>query len=253
MGFFAPTDWQTMSSVAEPSTREYEDPILDQLAMLLLSQELLAKWAETDPERVGLFNRTYRCVGRLESATGWEIETLLERLGCDTKTKKDFEDLTPNRLARCLDYMYWVEGLLADFDRQLDKCLVLAGASRFYKLAGKDLRAVKRIMSAGDFSPLCYLEIGENAQAWETATRGLDGPVGERARELWRANPLADEDAPHISAGRMEILAAPDASELLGKSVVERMRAHIDGDGRGNGCTRCQAARAGIGSVPVLR
>lgn len=244
-----------MSSADQRTTREQEGerPSLSQVGKLLLYDELLVLWATEDPSRVPLFKKVYGCVGRLESETGWHLEVLLQQLGCDT-AKEDFDEkLTPRRLAMCTEYMEWVEELLEDFDLQVDKRLILKGASRFYNAAGEDLSLVKEIM-AEDGEPTFYLSLGENAQAWKAATRRLTEPAGDRAREIHRSNPLVDEATPHISPQRLEMLRSEECSELLGDRVAERMHEHISACSRcGRAWSRLTAGSPDIGSVGVLR
>lgn len=244
-----------MGSADQRRTPEQEgqQPSLSQVGKLLLYDELLVSWAAKDPSRVPLFKKVYGCVGRLESETGWELEVLLQRLGCDTE-KKDFDEkLTPRRLAMCTEYMEWVEDLLGGFDLQIDKRLVLKGASGFYKAASEDLQLVKQIMAEDD-EPALYLSLGESSQAWKAASRCLAAPAGERAREVHRSNPFADADSPHISPQRLKMLRSEESVELLGDRVVARMRAHIaDCSSCRRSWARLAGASADLGSVGVLR
>lgn len=218
---------------------EGEQPSLSQVGKLLLYDELLVKWAAVDPSRVPLFKQVYGCVGRLESETGWELEVLLQRLGCDT-TREDFDEkLTPRRLAMCIEYMEWVEDVLAAFNLHFDKRLALKGASGFYKAAGEDLTLVKEIMSEGS-APALFLSLGEIAQAWRAASRSIEGPVGDRSRRLHDSNPFIDADTPHISPQRLKMLRSEEAPELLGADMSERMRVHVAD------CPRCGEAWASL-------
>jgi hypothetical protein len=243
-----------MSSAEQRRTpeQEGEQPTLSQVGKLLLYDELLIKWAANDPSRIPLFKHVYGCVGRLESETGWEMEILLQRLGCDTE-KEDFDEkLTPRRLAMCTEYMEWVEDLLEGFDLEFDKRLALKGASRFYEATGEDLVRAKEIVAEGS-QPDLYLQLGEIDQAWKAATRQLGGPAGDRARRIHDSNRFIDDSTPHISPERLKMLASADAAQVLGAGVAERMLDHVIA------CPACAPAwsrlrdRAKSGSISVLR
>jgi hypothetical protein len=230
-----------------------EDPALNQVARILLYRKLHERLVEKDPSLGPLLGQANRCLGRLENETGWEIETLLRRLGCDAETQILEEELKPGQLAACTDYMEWVEGLLKDFDHQFDKRIIVKGASGFFEAAGRDLPLAKEIMAAGD-EPALYLSLGESAQAWDVASQRLEGPAGESYRRIHESNPFADGRQPHISPERLKMLASTDAVALLGKAVEGRMRDHAEE------CPRCepmwirlQAASADPGSISVLR
>jgi hypothetical protein len=243
-----------MSSADQRMTPEHEGrrPTLNQVGKLLLYDELLVKWTAKEPSRASLFKTVYVCVGRLQSETGWEMEELLHHLGCETEEEEFDEKLTPRRLAMCTEYMEWVEGLLKGFDLRFDKRVALKGASQFYDAAGEDLDLVQEIMVEGG-TPSFYLSLGEIGQGWKAATRCLDGPEGERARQIRDSNPFLSESSPHVSPERLKMLASPRAAELLGSGVSERMRKHL------RDCPRCglhwteRAARAELGFSGVLR
>lgn len=214
------------------SEKESERPPLNQVGQLLLYDELLEKWTAKEPSRVPLFKRVHGCVVRLATETGWKMEELLQRLGCDTEEEEFDEKLNPRRLAMCTEYMEWVEDLLEELDLQYDKRIALKGASDLYEATGKDLDMVKRIMAEGDV-PSFYLSLGEIGQAWKAATRCLEGSEGERARRIHESNPFLSEHSPHVSPERLKMLASPRAAELLGSEVADRMRKHV------SDCPRC--------------
>jgi hypothetical protein len=221
---------------------------LSQLAWLLLDDEFVESWMSNDPTRVGLFKKAWGCVVRLGDKTGWDVEVVLQRLGCDTRVKDFEEDLTPRRLIMCTEYMEWVEELIAAFDLQLDKRLVLNGASRFFNAAfqpgEENVKLAKTIMAEGGL-PACYLDLGEIAPAWRAATRCLDVAAGHRASRLHSTNPFVDDDTPHISPQRLKMLQSDNAAELLGENVARRMTEHLEG-----GCPQCNAARSRLGGLP---
>jgi len=227
-----------MSSVDQISgaAEARSKPAFSSVGVLLARPALWGDWLAQHPDRAELFKEAFSCVIRLESHTGWTGEVVLQRLGCDTKTEQELEDLTPQRLSSCIDYMKWVERLVERLDLGLDKQLVLNGAARLFAAAGEDLDLVEEVMDAGDFSANKYLRLGESGQAWKAALRQLKTPAGERAREIYEENPFIDEGTPHMTPMRLEMLADPDATSLLGKRTEERMREHL------KQCPACDAA-----------
>jgi hypothetical protein len=221
------------SSQRRNSRQRGEDPALNQVGRILLYEALLEGLVEKDPSFGPPLSRANRCLGRLEKETGWGIKTLLRRLGCDTETQILEEELKPGQLAACTQYMEWIEELLGNFDLQVDRRTVLKGASSFFKAAAGNLRLAKEIM-AEHGEPALYLSLGESTQAWDVATRHLDGSAGERARTIHASNLLADGSNPHISPARMEMLASAEAVEILGDQVEGRMREHV------KDCPRCE-------------
>jgi hypothetical protein len=219
-----------------------------QVGYLLSHHELWGDWLADHPEKAGLFKDTFRCVVRLESHTGWTADLVLDRLGCDTKTEDELSNLTEERLAICLAYMLWVESLLQEHDLAIDKRLIIQGAARFFVAAERDLDRIDELMNEGEFSPSEYLQLGEIAEAWRSALRLLDTPAADRARRIHAENPYVDESAPHLSPMRLEMLARPNSTELLGARTEARMREHLDL------CHVCKAAlRRAEGSSPANR
>lgn len=198
-----------------------------QVGALLARPALWADWLGRHPERADLFKDAFSCVVRLRSHTGWSEDEVLKGLGCDTRTEDELSELTEERLRNCLEYMLWVETLLDPHDLALDKRLIVRGAARFFVAAERNLVRVEALMDEGEFSPSKYLALGEVAQAWESALRMLDGPAGDRARRLRADNPFVDEDTPHLSLQRLEMLSDPSAAMLLGPRVVARMQEHV--------------------------
>jgi hypothetical protein len=199
-----------------------------QVGALLARPSLWGDWLAQHPERAELFKDAFSCVVRLRSHTGWSEDGVLKALGCDTKTEHELSELTEERLRSCLEYMLWVESLLGPHDLALDKRLIVKGATRFFVAADRNLGRIELLMEQGDFAPSKYLALGEVAEAWNSAFRLLEGTAGERARQLHEENPFIDEDTPHMSPMRLEMLIRPDAAELLGGRVEKRMREHLE-------------------------
>lgn len=214
-----------------------------QVGALLSRSDLWAGWLARYPDRADLFKEAFSCVVRLKSHTGWSDDEVLEGLGCDTKTEYELSSLSEERLRSCLNYMLWVESLLGQHDLALDKRLIVRGAARFFVAAGRDLGRVKVLMDQGEFSPSKYLALGEVAEAWKSAFRLLDGPVGDRARRLRSENPFVEESTPHMSPMRLEMLGRSDADALLGPRVTARMKEHLEF------CHVCEAAQVQAAAI----
>lgn len=230
------------------SVEESPPRAFSQVGALLSRSHLWGDWLASHPDRADLFKDAFSCVVRLKSHTGLSDDEVLEELGCDTKTEEELSELSEERLRHCLDYMLWVESLLGQHDRALDKRLIVRGAARFFVAADRDLGRVKSLMEQGEFSPSKYLALGEVAEAWKSAFCLLDGPAGNRARRLRGENPFVDETAPHMSPMRLDMLSRPDAGDLLGPRVATRMREHL------RLCHVCAAAQrrsAGSASAAV--
>lgn len=217
--------------------------MFSQVGVLLSRPKLWGQWLAKHPDRAELFKDVFSCVIRLESHTGWSVDDVLQRLGCDTKTEEELEDLTPQRLSSCIDYMQWIERLLDRLDLGLDKRLALNGAARLFAAADEDLRLVEETMEAGSFSPTEYLRLGESAQAWKTAFQLLAGPAGDRARRIHGENPFIDESTPHMTPMRLEMLSCANATELLGERIEAQMREHLEM------CPACAAAQRRANSL----
>ena len=128
----------------------------------------------------------------------------------------------------CTLYFEWVESLLRELDLASDKRLTVSGAARFFAAAETDLDRCETIMRAGDFAPLEYLRLGEVAQTWQSAMRRLEGQRGDRARHTQAANPFIDDQTPHLSPKRLDMLARPDSQDLFGPRIEERVREHLE-------------------------
>jgi hypothetical protein len=224
---------------------------------VLLWPDLWFEWLKAHPGHATLLAAAHGALVKLSSHTAWEQERVLDRLGCDTKSEDKFLELSEGQMRLCSDYFEWVESLLCNLDLASDKRLAVSGAARFFAAAEKDLDRCRAVMRAGGFSPLEYLKLGEVAQSWQSAIRGLDGARGERARHTEAANPFIDESTPHLSPKRLDMLPLKDSQHLLGASVEERIHEHLEH------CPVCEAAaferraatfrrrRRGLASSPV--
>ena len=209
-----------------PTAGESEDDAsetLNQVGVLVSRPDLWGEWLESYPDRAELFKEVFSCVVRLRSQTGWSDDQVLEGLGCDTKTERELASLTKEHLTQCLGYMLWVENMIAALDLPYEKRQILREAARFFVAAGRDMDRIQAIMDRGGFSPNDYLSLGEIKTGWELAFARLEGGNGnDRIREGGR-----DTEGSHLSPRRLQLLAKPDADQVLGPRVARRMREHL--------------------------
>jgi hypothetical protein len=152
---------------------------------------------------------------------------MLARVGCETSSDEELRKLATERLGLCSDYFEWIESLLVELDLASDKRLMVSGAARFFAAADQNLEQCRTIMRAGSFSPLEYLRLGEIAQSWQCAIRGLPGYRGDRARDTQEQNPFIDESTPHLSPKRLDMLVRKDSQALLGSRIEKQIREHL--------------------------
>lgn len=210
--------------------------VFPDVGSLLWRRELWLSWLEENPGEANLLARAYSCLVRLSSHTGWTEDRVLKRLGCDTDSDEELRKLATERLGLCSLYFEWVESLLLELDLASDKRLIVSGAARFFAAAEEELDLCKTIMRTGTFSPLEYLRLGEIAQSWQCAIRGLPGHRGNRARETQQKNPFIDESTPHLSPKRLDMLDRESSQALLGVRIEKRVRKHL------NHCPTCEEA-----------
>ncbi len=206
------------------------------VGQLLCGPEFWRDWLDHNPSEAELLSRALLCLGRLERHTRWDLDPLLEHLGCPAKSVRERLELGRDRLLHCLSYFEWVESLLCWLDLHSDKRLTVSGAARLFANADKDLEACRSRMDSGDFPPLEYLKLGEVAQSWQAAILTLPTQRGERARRTAEANPFVEPQSPHISPRRLDLLNAKDARALLGEQVEARAWTHL------KHCPSCRAA-----------
>jgi hypothetical protein len=226
-----PADRESSSATTNPP------PAFPDVGWLLWRRELWGPWLEEHPDEAELLVGAYRRLVRLTSHTGWDEDRTLARLGCGATSDEGLRELATERLGLCSEYFGWVETLLVNLEVTPDKRLMVSGAARIFAAAEQDLRRCKATMSLGSFPPLEYLRLGEVAQAWQSAVRGLSNPRGDRARAVYEENPFVDESTPHLSPKRLDMLDLPDSRTLLGVHVRERMLAHV------KVCAVCEESR----------
>jgi hypothetical protein len=211
-------------------------PLVFSNVSVLLRPMLWHAWLAKHPDHAEVLADGHGQLVILAEHTQWDTERVLDRLGCDTKSEDRFLDLTEDQMKLCSEYFRWVASLLAYLDLASDKRLAISGAARFFAAAEKDLAGCKAVMRSGSFPPLEYLKLGEVAQSWQCAIRGLDSPRGARARATEDQNPFIDARTPHLSPKRLDMLALEDSQHLFGANVEERILEHL-GD-----CPICEEA-----------
>jgi hypothetical protein len=203
-------------------------PLVFQNVSVLLRPKLWSAWLAKHPDHADVLANGHGYLVVLTTHTQWDPERVLDRLGCDTDSEDRFLDLSEDQMKLCGEYFQWVAVLLSNLDLPSDKRLAVSGAARFFAAAEKNLDACKTIMRSGPFPPIEYLKLGEIAQSWQCAIRGLDSPRGQRARATEQRNPFVDAKTPHLSPKRLDMLALQDSQHLLGANVEERILEHLD-------------------------
>lgn len=198
----------------------------------LLADEDLDRADVSAPVR-GLLTEVQECAERLAEVTGWERDQLLDKAGCTASRRKDPNELADELLERCHTFLGWVERCVMSLDSVPERRLVVSGASRLLKQAGKDVELFVAATDDGNPSCIELITLGELGFAWQEARRHLPGTVGDRARRMHLSSPYT-VDAPHLSPKRVVLLLAD--SDRLGDRVAHAMHEHL------RTCDACAAA-----------
>ncbi|MET0601341.1 MAG: hypothetical protein ABW167_05070 [Baekduia sp.] len=172
-------------------------------------------------------------------SVGWDLERLLDKAGCTTSKRSDPDQLADEKLERCKAFLAWVEEAVMALDSVPERRLIVSGAAKLLKQAGKavkpgeDVDLFLAVTDKGDPSCVALLKLGELGFAWQEARRHLPGNVGDRARRMWLSTPYVI-GAPHLSPKRVDRLLNDPAR--LGDQVVEAMHEHLQG------CDVCRSA-----------
>lgn len=213
----------------EPDTKESmvaPQESLDLVAALLSEPRRWTEWLSKHPQRSELFAETFRFVVRLEQATRWETEVVLEQLGCRTKTTEELGRMDERQLQRCCEYFEWVESLVSLLAGTDDRRQIVSGAALLYLDSAGNLETCKQALEAGEFSAGELLALGEIESAWAVSRLHLEAPVGERSRLIARTNPFVRE-RPHLSVERLDQFI--DLDDRLMDSVMRaRIADHLD-------------------------
>jgi hypothetical protein len=194
---------------------------------------------DEQPVPRGLLTEAQDCAHRLADAVGWDVEKTLDKAGCTAAKRSDPHQLENEQLQRCLAFLTWVEDAVTALDSVPERRLVVSGAARLLKQAGRtvkpgeDVDLFLSVTAQGNPSCVQLLKLGELGFGWQEARRHLPGTVGDRARLMWLSSPYA-VGAPHLSPKRIRMLV--DDPARLGDQVTSAMHQHLAD------CDACQAA-----------
>jgi hypothetical protein len=229
-----------------PTIDRPEEPVsLDLLAELIRDRALRREWRdEREPELGDLFDDALELFGGLRHASGWEIEVLLDELGCHRRTRDELEGLRAPDLHHCIGLLCWLDDMAVSTPDVAATRDVLREASRIYgKLVleigeGDSLVACQRATTAQlgkhvddiQVTALDLIAIGEIGPAFQFASVHLPGSIGESARELAPAS-LDEEPLVHIRPTVMRALLhtrrRPHDQALSGERTL-RLTNHLD-------------------------
>jgi len=218
---------------------------LDLLATLVLDAEARRAWlVKRDSEDMSLlFDEVFLLIGGLRGDSNWEVDLLLSELGCNKRGKEELEGLEFSDLESCCAFLTWITELVNRAPDQQTKRALIATASCFYADAGRELESCKTATAvpvAGDhLTPAMLIELGEIGTAFQFAKRALANAVGERAREVDRANPFHEFPKVHIRTPTLDALiqlsyGTPGASITFERAG--RLSLHL------RRCDPCEAA-----------
>lgn len=195
----------------QPFDRAEEPVSLDLLAELIRDRALRRDWLdEREPEFSDLFDDAFLLFGGLRHASGWQIEVLLDELGCYRRTRDELEGLKAPDLQHCVAVLTWLDNLARRTPDIAATRDVLREASRVYGklmleiderdslLACEDALGVRLGTHADEnVTALDLIAIGEIGPAFQFAAVHLPGSIGESARGLV-AETLDEEALVHI-------------------------------------------------------
>ena len=202
-------------------------------------------------------------LGELRGLTKWDDETLCAQLYCDvdrwtqaggTKlggTNASHEDA----LKHSLLFLRLVRDVTRLLDRTDDRREVVNAAAELCHEAGglvveraPRMRAALERAPDSDLSPFDLLGLGEIGRAWRSAALNMEfGPAYDRAVAAMRIAGSVAEHTVHLSPERLELLAEPNAEDLLGVNVSSNMREHLVR------CKKCQKLAESLGLDDLLR
>jgi len=241
-----------------------EAPVsLDLLAELARDPQLRQEWrGERSPELGKLFDDAFLLIGGLKHASAWEIETLLDELGCHRRSREELESLEAPDLEHCIAFLEW----LTDLERETPDvdvtCELLRTASRMYARLRRDVGERESLIScelivnaplgqAGDrdLTPLDLIRIGEVGPAFQFAATMAKGKLGDDARQLADENPFSRLSLVHVRPSIMDAILRFDVdSPTLSSERIARLAEHIDGC---DACRREYEAHVGPAEPPL--
>ncbi len=138
--------------------------------------------------------------------------------------------------ARPLDpthFLRLVARLVAYVDTAADRRAVVLACTRLLAFADRDSRRLEAAFEEGGFTAIHYLGLGEISAAADLVLLNIGA-------EAAVANPYAGAAVIHISAPRLQMLAAGRRDLIGGASVFGRMQAHVAG------CAACRLAASRV-------
>jgi hypothetical protein len=164
------------------TTQAPESPqaTLNLVGRLVSDVDAQQKWlAQCPPALASLFNEAFLLVGGLVSETGYDVEEVLDALGCEKRSETELRRMSVAELTSCRDFFAWATELshAAPADTRV-KQAVIEGCGGIYRLAKTDLATVKRAfetpLAPGDLlTPDKLIIIGEAGSAFQWAQASL--------------------------------------------------------------------------------
>lgn len=135
-------------------------------------------WISEDERRAALLERAGVSVRHMAAQTEWDVEVLLDHLGCRRRVSDELREMSILQLRRSNDYFRWIESLCSLVDRSAERRRIVVDAARLYGKSGRDLLRSQAVMTDGQMAPVEYLELGEIDKAFQLAeSRLLGSPV----------------------------------------------------------------------------
>lgn len=218
-----------------------EPQALEIIGRLICDIEIRRQWLAPESEGMQrLFDRMFFRIGGLAETAEWDIETLLDELGCRRRTSSQLEALTESELSRCVSFFEWIAelGRTTPTSPMIMRTLISA-ASATYASSRQDLDACRRAMQqplgpGESLTSLDLLRLGEVGGAFAATLRMLPGRAGNEARTTTRSNPFP---IGHLPAATIDAWLCDGAdTERMAIEQRARLDAHIPG------CEMCSAA-----------
>lgn len=228
----------------EPIDRAEEPVSLDLLAELIRDRALRRDWLdEREPEFSDLFDDAFLLFGGLRHASGWQIEVLLDELGCYRRSRDELEGLKAPDLQHCVAVLNWLDDLAGRTPDIAATRDVLREASRVYGKLMLEIDERDSLLSCQEVlslhlgkradrkvTALDLIAIGEIGPAFQFAAAHLPGSIGESAREL-APEPLDEETLVHIRPPVIKALLHGQRhphDQLLSGERTRRLTNHKD-------------------------
>jgi hypothetical protein len=170
-------------------------------------------WISEDERRVALLQSAGVSVRNMAVQTEWDIQGVLDHLGCDRRASDELREMSVGQLRRSRAYIRWVEGLCGLVDRVTERRRIVVDSARLYRMAGRDLLWSQATMADGQMPPVEYLKLGEIDKAFQLAESRLSGIPFEVG-------------APHLRGKRIDRYLN-DKDMTLSPLMRERIATHL--------------------------